>query len=144
MTLNLTDLLSHIPQLDKLILPPPVFETMGGEILAFDQTAKTLQVRFPTQARWANPLGAMQGGAITMAIDNTVGPLSFLVAPPSVTKSLEVRFLKPVSAEITHIIIDASVSEQSDRHLILQASVHNSNGLIFAQATATHIILRRK
>ncbi len=29
------------------VIPPPVFEAMGGEFLAFDRNARSLTTRFP-------------------------------------------------------------------------------------------------
>jgi len=35
----------------------------------------------------------MQGGMIAAAVDNTIGPLSFLVAAPNVTRRLEMKYI---------------------------------------------------
>jgi len=40
----------------------------------------SLTARFPNKDRYMNPMGFMQGGIITAAIDNTVSPLSYMLA----------------------------------------------------------------
>ena len=72
-------------QLDQYLIPPPVFIEMQGEIIAFNLEKQTLEARYPVQKRYQNPYRAMQGGMIGAAVDNTLGPLSLLVAPPNVT-----------------------------------------------------------
>jgi acyl-coenzyme A thioesterase PaaI-like protein len=42
---------------------------------------ESMTVRFPFDVRFTNPMGVMQGGMIAAAIDNALGPLSYLVAP---------------------------------------------------------------
>jgi hypothetical protein len=42
----------------------------------------------------------MQGGMIATAVDNTIGPLRDVVAPPNVTRTLEMRNSHPVNSEM--------------------------------------------
>jgi len=72
--------------------PPPVFALMKGEFVELDLDAGLLSARFPVLESYLNPYGSMQGGMIAAAVDNTLGPLSVLVAPPNVTRRLEVKY----------------------------------------------------
>jgi acyl-coenzyme A thioesterase PaaI-like protein len=128
-------------QLDQFLLPPPSFESMHGEFLGFDLEQGVLRTRFPVLQEWLNPYGLMQGGLIAAAVDNTLGPLSMLVAPPNVTRRLELKFSQGVVASIPAILVEARLIEQEGRWLRFQARVHDSNGARFASATATHWIL---
>jgi acyl-coenzyme A thioesterase PaaI-like protein len=50
--------------------------------------------------KYRNPFGTMQGGMIATAVDNTIGPLRDVVAPPNVTRTLEMRYSHPVNSEM--------------------------------------------
>ncbi|MCA9989614.1 MAG: PaaI family thioesterase, partial [Anaerolineales bacterium] len=117
-----------------LQIPPPVFVEMGGEIVAWDMAAKSLAVRFPVQARFQNPMGYMQGGMIAAAVDNVVGPLSFMVAPPSVTRSLTMEYLRPIPPSLAEFTVVAR---------LVAAEVRRGPGTLLAKATLHNRILRR-
>jgi len=55
-------------------LPPKIFMDMDGEFIDLVEGV-SLTARFPNKERYMNPMGFMQGGIITAAIDNTVSPL---------------------------------------------------------------------
>ncbi len=133
---------ARFPGRTDLKLPPPVFQEMGGEFVAFDETAKSLTVRFPVQERFENPLGLMQGGMLVAAIDNTFGPLSYMVAPPSVTTQLNTSFIQSIPPDTEYIQVTARVDEHTRRFLFLSAKVHNPDGEILAVAQASFMILR--
>lgn len=118
-----------------LELPPKIFRDMHSEIVSYSAT--TLRVRFPVQERYQNPMGFMQGGMIVAAIDNTIGPLSYAVAPPSVTTHLNTTFVRPVPPTDAYIEVEARVTEQTRRKLFLDAVVTNPAGKTVALAYAT-------
>jgi len=124
----------------NLELPPKVFVDMEGEFLDYHE-GQTLTVRFPVKARYQNPMGHMQGGTIVAAIDNTLGPLSFLVAPPSVTTQLNTSYIRPVTAQDEHIIITGRVLERTRGQLFMMAEVTNAVGKLVAVSYATCSIL---
>ena len=126
-----------------LKLPPPIYTEMGAEMLDLDMAAKTLTVRFPVQERYQNPMGYMQGGMIAAAIDNVIGPLSFMVAAPNVTKTMEVHYLRPISAKIEQITVVAAFAGQQGRELIFTADVLRDDGAKLAQARSINILLKR-
>jgi uncharacterized protein (TIGR00369 family) len=128
---------------DDLKLPPPIFAEMQAEVINLDMTAKTLTVRFPVQERYQNPMGYMQGGMIAAAVDNVIGPLSFMVAAPNVTKSMEVQYLRPVSDKIKQITVVAAYEGQQGRELTFVADVLRDDGTKLAQARSINILLKR-
>ncbi len=127
---------------DSLKIPPPVFTDMKGEILAFDPVAKSLTVRFPVEERYQNPMGYMQGGMIAAAVDNVIGPLSFMIAPPSVTKTLEMTYLRPVPASLGSITVEARLVSMEGRELLFTAEVRRGEGTVLATAVARHHTVR--
>jgi len=130
-----------IPPDAPLALPPPVFETMQSEFLEFDTGAKVFKAKFPVLPKYHNPLYYMQGGMIVAAIDNTIGPLSFLVAPPSVTKTLNANYIRPVGPDIPYITVTARVTEQTRRQIFFEAIAYNPAGKILVIVTATQAVI---
>jgi acyl-coenzyme A thioesterase PaaI-like protein len=126
---------------ERLVIPPPVFLAMKGEFLEFDEQAKTLTTRFPILDDQLNPFGTMQGGMIAAAVDNTVGPLSLLVAPASVTRRLEMKYSRTIAPEDGHIDIVARLIDQKKRRLLIEAVVTNSLGVEVASGKSTHWIM---
>lgn len=121
--------------------PPPVFAAMQGEFLEIDLDSGTLTVRFPVLESYLNPYGTMQGGMIAAAVDNTLGPLSVLVAPPNVTRRLEMAYGRPVTPELENIVVTGRLLERKDRLLFFRADVYDPDGKRLARAKAVHWII---
>jgi acyl-coenzyme A thioesterase PaaI-like protein len=120
---------------------PPVFREMKGEILAYDLDSQTLTARFPAEIRFHNPYRVMQGGMLAAAIDNTLGPLSVLVAPPNMTREITVKYKKAVSEEFKAVVVKGWVVSFDPPYLLLAARVESEDGQLFALASARHFIL---
>lgn len=126
---------------DPYAFPPPVFAAMQGEFLEMDLDHGTLTVQFPVLESYLNPYGTMQGGMIAAAVDNTLGPLSVLVAPPNVTRRLEMAYSRPVTPDLGQLIVTGRLLERKGRWLIFKADVYDADGRRLARAKATHWIL---
>jgi acyl-coenzyme A thioesterase PaaI-like protein len=131
----------HGGNLEGFRLPPPAFSTMQGELLAFDEEAGTLEVRFPVLESQLNPYHTMQGGFLAAAADNAFGPLSLLVAPPNVTRRMELTYNRPASLETGYILVRARLVSRNERQLELIADIYDPQGRRLARARATHWIL---
>lgn len=139
----LDQLRARMPDGSSLQIPPPVFEDMDGELLRYDPEAKVLVARFPVLDRYQNPLGTMQGGILVALVDNTLGPLSYLAAPPSVTTQLNTTYIRPVTPKDAYVEVEGRVTEQAGRQLFMTAHVTNAQGKLLAISHATCQILRR-
>ena len=128
-------------RINEFLVPPPVFKAMQGEFLTFDQEVGVLQTRFPVLEKFLNPYGSMQGGMVAAAVDNTLGPLGMLVAPPNVTRRLEMKYSQPVTPDLEFIIVQARLLDRDGRWLFFAAEVRDQAGGILARAKATHWIL---
>jgi acyl-coenzyme A thioesterase PaaI-like protein len=128
-------------RLDDFLIPPPVFGTMQGEFLAFDLDAGSLTTRFPVLEEYLNPYGAMQGGMVAAAVDNTFGPLSLLVAPPNVTRRLEMKYSRPVTTDLESITVTARFQGRQGKQLTFSAEVRDPQGVLLARARAIHWIV---
>lgn len=125
----------------RLRLPPPVFQAMQGQFVDFDRANSILRARFPVLPEQLNPYGTMQGGMIAAAIDNTLGPLSILVAPPNFTRSMEVKYRRSIAPELGYITVEAKFLERKKRHLFFRARVVDDEGNELARAKAVHWII---
>ena len=114
---------------------------MQGEIIEFDDVKKSLTTKMPVLKSWLNPYGTMQGGMVLAAIDNAVGPLSLLVAPMNMTRSMESKFIKPITMDIEYIYVTASLSEQKRKRLKFEVTVQDKFETIYTKATVVNWIV---
>jgi len=128
-------------RVDAFVIPPPVFAAMEGRFLELDLDAGVLAARFPVLESYMNPYQTMQGGMIAAAVDNTLGPLSMLVAPPNVTRRLEMTYSRPVTLAMGHVVVHAELLERRERWLFFRADVRSPSGLRLARSKARHWIL---
>jgi acyl-coenzyme A thioesterase PaaI-like protein len=122
-------------------IPPPVFTQMQGEFVEFSQGDKYLFSRFPVLERYCNPYGTMQGGMIAAAIDNTFGPLSMLVASPSVTRRLEITYSRVIKPELGFIVVQAYFDGEEGQKIRFKARVRDPDGNLLVRARATHWVI---
>jgi acyl-coenzyme A thioesterase PaaI-like protein len=126
--------------IDNFKVPPPIFEIMQCEIIDYDEEDKSLTIKLPVLEQWQNPFGTMQGGMIDAAIDNAVGPLSLLVAPVNVTRTINTKILKPIVMELGYIYIKAKLIEEKKRRLTFEASIEDKDGVVYAISTLVNFM----
>ncbi len=132
-----------------LTLPPPVFAAMQTDMQDYrpgdaeTHVGAVMVARFPMLEQHQNPMGHMQGGMVAAAVDNVIGPLSYLVAPPSATAQLSVTYLAPVTPDLAYIEVTARLTHRGGRQLVFEATVADPDGKTLAVANATQTILRR-
>ena len=128
--------------IDDYNVPPPSFTIMQCEIIGYDESSRSLITRLPVLEQWTNPFGTMQGGMIDAAIDNAVGPLSLLVAPMNMTRSIETKLMKAITMDLEHIYVKAQLVEMKKRRLVFEASVEDAKGILYAQSKVVNFIAR--
>lgn len=141
MSTDINELLrARLPASVPLQIPPPCLLDMQGEFVEYIE-GQSLSVRFPVLPRYQNPMGHMQGGFIVAALDNTLGPFSYLIAPPSVTTALNTQYLRPVTPKETAITCTARLVERTRNQLHLAAEARGSDGKVLTLAQAVCQIL---
>jgi uncharacterized protein (TIGR00369 family) len=133
-------LAAGVPPEIRARLPPPCLLDMQAEPVEF-VPGDRLVMRFPVLERYQNPFGYMQGGFVLAALDNTIGPFSFLIAPPSVTGQITINYVRPVTHEYTHLTCIATVLERTRKTLYLTGRAFVDDGKLAAVAQATCQIL---
>jgi len=128
-------------KIKKFDLPPPSFTVMKGEIIAYDKEKKTLLSKMPVLKDWLNPYGTMQGGMINAAIDNAVGPLSLLVAPLNMTRTMETKYIKAITMELECIYVQAILVEEKKKRLTFEVAVMDEYENIYTTAKVVNWIV---
>jgi len=118
---------ARLPAQMPLEIPPPCMLDMQAVPVEYEE-GQYLSIRFPVLPRYRNPMGFMQGGFIVAALDNTLGPFSYLIAPPSVTAQLNVSYLRPVSPIETAITCTARLTARTGKTLYLAGEAVGSDG----------------
>jgi len=134
-------MLANVPDGMEIELPPKIFTDLDGEILSVDLEGKRMRARYPVKERYLNPLRYVQGGMIVTFIDNTIGPLSYIVAPPSVTTQLNTTYIRPATGDLPYIDVEAWVTEQTRRLLFFAAEAYRPDGKTLVTAQATQMII---
>ncbi len=124
-----------------LNFPPPCFHHMEGEMVEWNSEAKTLIARYPTRPQFQNPRGYMLGGFVVAALDNTLGPLSYLSEAPSVTMQLNTTYIRPAAPHYEYIEIHAVISELTSSKVYSSAEARSPEGKLLSSVQAiSHIV----
>jgi acyl-coenzyme A thioesterase PaaI-like protein len=133
-------LLERLPTDVPLRIPPPCLLEMQAGPIAFEE-GQSLTIRFPVFDRYRNPLGHVQGGFLAAALDNTIGPFSYLIAPPSVTMQLNISYLRPIDASQLSISCIARLTARTRRQLHIAGEVRDSSGKVAVLAQSVSQLL---
>jgi uncharacterized protein (TIGR00369 family) len=133
-------LAAGVPEAIRAQLPPPCLLDMRSEPVEYEDGVR-LVMRFPMLERYRNPFGYMQGGFVMAALDNTIGPFQFLIAPPSVTAQVSINYLRPITMDQAYLTCEATVLERSRKTLIVTGKAMLVDGKVAAIAQATCQIL---
>ena len=129
-------LAAAVPEPIRSRLPPPCLLDMQTEAVEYVE-GERLVMRFPVLERYRNPFGFMQGGFVLAALDNTLGPFQFLIAPPSVTSQVTIHYVRPVTFDQSHLLCEATVLERTRKTLYLTGRALLADGKVAAIAQAT-------
>ena len=135
--------LELMPSDTGMDLPPRVFSDMEGEFIDLVEGI-SLTACFPNKDRYMNPMGFMQGGIITAAIDNTVSPLSFMLGSPNVTQTISTTFKRPIKKTDRFVIVKASMIEKTETHIVMQAEVKSDSGKLMANGVAKCVFIKNR
>jgi len=141
--INVIELFQEIlgDKIDDFLLPPPSFTVMECEIIEYAKESKSLITKLPVLEQWTNPYGTMQGGMIDAAIDNAVGPLSMLVAPPNMTRTIETKLIKAISMDLEYIYVKAQLVEEKKRRLTFEVSVEDAEDVVYATSKVVNFMV---
>jgi uncharacterized protein (TIGR00369 family) len=124
------------------IPPPPVFTLLGGELLAVDAAAGTLEARYQGEDAFRNPAGTIQGGMLGAMLDDLAASLvdaTLSAGEACATLNLNLSFLRPAKVGA---IEGRSWLVKRGRDVCHAAAELSQQGKLVATATATCRIVR--
>jgi uncharacterized protein (TIGR00369 family) len=123
-------------------LPPPSMLELGLEYLEI-KPGVSMKAKFPFQKRFTNPAGILQGGFLVAAMDDVLGPLTYVTSGTiCLTLSLNTTFLKAFSEKMGFCLIEAFVLQKTKSFIFLRAEVRTPDGELLAHAESHVSILR--
>jgi len=142
-TIDIVELFSNVlgDKINEFDLPPQSFTVMQAEIIDFDVQSKSLITKMPVLASWSNPYGSMQGGMINAAIDNAVGPLSLLIAPFNMTRTMQTKYIKPITLDLKTIYVHARLQEEKKKRLTFDVLVMDADKTVYTKSTVVNWIV---
>ncbi|GAA4635372.1 PaaI family thioesterase [Actinoallomurus vinaceus] len=118
--------------------PPPAASLLGWELVELDPERGTIEVAFQASARFANPVGVIQGGFLAAMLDDTMGPALVATLPEdqfAPTLDLHVQFLRP--ARPGRLVGRGRVVQRGRDVCFLASELLDPDGRPVATATAT-------
>lgn len=126
----------------EFLFPPPSNETLQVEYTEIVPGSK-MSAKFPYQRKFANPIGTYQGGFLSAAIDEVLGPLSYITAGvPCMTLSLNVTFLRAFPETLGHVVIEGTVLQKTKSFIFMRAEVKSPTGELIAHAESHAAVMR--
>jgi molybdopterin converting factor subunit 1 len=128
---------NHVPK------PPAYAELLGARPLH----AEPGHVRFEFCASelFLNPAGAIQGGFLTVMLDEAMGPAALSALGPGYTVptlELKVSFLRP--GRVGRLVADARVVHMGKSVVFIEGSLTDDDGNLIATSTATARVVKLK
>ncbi len=128
---------NHVPR------PPGYAELMGARPLLAEPGH--VRMEFEASDLFLNPGGAIQGGFLTVMLDETMGPAAISALGPGhtvPTLELKVSFLRP--GRVGRLVADARVVHLGKSVVFLEAALTDDDGNVIATSTATARVVRLK
>ncbi len=124
-------------------LPPECFAMMKAEYIDYE-SRMMLKISFPVLPEYLNPMKSMQGGFISAAFDNVIGPLSYLSARAScVSLDMHTNFIRPIYAGYL-LTITARVVIRGRSTMNIAAEGVNGKGKLVASCSSHLIIVKKE
>lgn len=123
------------PEAVRAQLPPAIFAEMGLRLAEYKE-GRGLTCGFPAQARFANPWGLYQGGALMAAFDIAFGCLATLeLHTACTTLSMESAFVRPLPADGAEFLVQVRLRAKTKSVLFMEGKARGAGGRTVATAT---------
>jgi uncharacterized protein (TIGR00369 family) len=130
-------------QFPEVPLPPNCFSFMKAEYRDYE-SRMMLKISFPVLQEYLNPMKSMQGGFITAAFDNVIGPLSYLAARCTcVSLDMHTNFIRPIYSD-DELTITARVVIRGRSTMNISAEGFNGKGKLVATCSSHLIIVKKE
>lgn len=125
--------------------PPPLMKTLDFSIEEIANGQVTFS--FLPQEFHYNPIGTVHGGVISTLLDSVMGCALHSLLPQGVgytTVELKVNFIKSVTMQSGVISATGKIIHQGKRTALTETRLVDANGVLYAHATSTCLILPLK
>lgn len=114
----------------------------GLHLVAYAREGLVITAEFTVTENHQGAPGLAHGGLLSLAFDEALGKLMWLLRAPAVTGRLEVDFLKPVPI-LSTLYITAQITGQVGRKVYTSAvgRMNSPDGEIIVQAGALYIVV---
>lgn len=127
-------------------IPPPGFAaTLGIEPTEFSERRATFALT--PGPEHLNPLGVVHGGILSTLLDSAMGcavHTTLQAGETYTTLELDVKFVRPVLAGQGLVMAEAAVIHAGRQTATAEARVLDADGRLYAHATTTCLIARRR
>ncbi|MSO43017.1 MAG: PaaI family thioesterase [Candidatus Planktophila sp.] len=114
----------------------------GLHLVAYAGAGANITAQFTVTENHQGAPGLAHGGLLSLALDEALGKLMWLLRAPAVTARLETDFLKPVPMGST-LHITAQITGQVNRKVYTSAEgrLNSSDGPVVVRAAALYVIV---
>jgi len=114
----------------------------GLHLIAYAGLGLDITAQFTVTENHQGAPGLAHGGMLSLALDEALGKLMWLLRAPAVTARLETEFLKPVPMGST-LHISAQITGQVNRKVYTKAEgrLNSTDGPIAVRAAALYVIV---
>jgi uncharacterized protein (TIGR00369 family) len=126
---------------DKLTAPPSA-KLLGWRLISLDTAVGEIELGFDGKPEFLNPMGIVQGGFLSAMLDDTMGPLIFVMTEGrmfATTIDLHVHFLRPVKSG--PITTKAQLTQLGRKVAFAEGQLFDSDGRLSARATCSALLL---
>jgi uncharacterized protein (TIGR00369 family) len=124
---------------------PPAMQTLGGEVLQFDEDKKTILVRFNAGKSLCNPDDGIQGGFICGMLDAAMAHAVFcMLGEHAIVATLEIKVSYLEVCRPGELFARGTVIRDGKTITFLDADLRDAGGKLLATASSTARVIRIK
>ena len=123
---------------------PPAMQTLGGQVLEFDQENSAAKLRFTAGKLLCNPDGGIQGGFICGMLDAAMANAVFcLLGDVAIVATLEIKVSYLEVSRQGELFARATVVRSGKTITFLEAELRDAEGKLLATASSTARVIRK-
>ncbi len=120
-------------------------QTLGGQVLEFDQENNAAKLRFTAGKLLCNPDGGIQGGFICGMLDAAMANAVFcLLGDVAIVATLEIKVSYLEVSRQGELFARATVVRSGKTITFLEAELRDAEGKLLATASSTARVIRKE
>jgi len=125
--------------------PPPAMQTLGGQVLEFDQENSAAKLRFAAGKLLCNPDGGIQGGFICGMLDAAMANAVFcLLGDVAIVATLEIKVSYLEISRQGELFARGNVVRSGKTITFLEAELRDADDKLLATASSTARVIRKE